>query len=126
LKEIIKFFEPVNSSKLLTYFKESDYLFLSLNDNPLFSKTVPAKLQTYMAVGIPIIGALSGEANSIIKENNIGFCINANQATELAKIFDSLSSIQDSLYQTMKKNCKELYLKDFSSLKRKKILLELL
>ena len=79
-----------------------------------------------MAVGIPIIGALSGEANSIIKENNIGFCINANQATELAKIFDSLSLVQDSLYQTMKKNCKELYLKDFSSLKRKKILLELL
>lgn len=126
LKEIIKFSEPVSSSKLLKYFKESDYLFLSLNDNPLFSKTVPAKLQTYMAVGIPIIGALSGEANSIIKENNIGFCINANQATELAKIFDSLSLVQDSLYQTMKKNCKDLYLKDFSSLKRKKILLELL
>ena len=126
LKETIKFFEPVSSSKLLKYFKESDYLFLSLNDNPLFSKTVPAKLQTYMAVGIPIIGALSGEANSIIKENNIGFCINANQANELAKIFDSLSLVQDSLYQTMKKNCRDLYLKDFSSLKRKKILLELI
>ena len=126
LKETIKFFEPVSSSKLLKYFKESDYLFLSLNDNPLFSKTVPAKLQTYMAVGIPIIGALSGEANSIIKENNIGFCINANQANELAKILDSLSLVQDSLYQTMKKNCRDLYLKDFSSLKRKKILLELI
>ena len=34
----------------------ADSLFLSLKNHDIFSKTVPAKLQTYMALGKPIIG----------------------------------------------------------------------
>ena len=92
----------------------------------MFSKTVPAKFQTYLASGIPIIGLISGETNSLIKENNLGFVSKAGDVNGLSEIFDSLSNIDDPLYQKMKSNCKELYLKDFSSFKRKEELLKLL
>ena len=126
LNDQIKFYDSVDSQNLLDFFKESDFLYLSLNNSPLFSKTVPAKFQTYLANGVPIIGLISGETNSLIKENNLGFSSNAGDTNTLSKIFDGLSNIQDPQYQKMKSNCKELYLKDFSSFKRKEELLKLL
>jgi glycosyltransferase involved in cell wall biosynthesis len=99
---------------------------LSLNNSPLFSKTVPAKFQTYLASGIPIIGLISGETNSFIKDNNLGFATKAGDSTALAKFFDSLSTIDDPQHQKMKSNCKDLYHSRFSSSLRKKDLLNLI
>ena len=126
LKDQIKFYDSVNSNNLLGFFKESDFLYLSLNSSPLFSKTVPAKFQTYLVSGVPIIGLISGETNSLIKDNKLGFATNAGNSIALAKIFDSLSTIDDPQYQKMKSNCKNLYQSKFLSSLRKQELLNLL
>jgi glycosyltransferase involved in cell wall biosynthesis len=126
LNDQIKFYDSVDSQSLLGFYKESDFLYLSLNNSPLFSKTVPAKFQTYLASGVPIIGLISGETNFLIKENNLGFTTNAGDSIALAKIFDSLSNIDDPQYQKMKSNCKDLYQSRFSSSLRKQELLSLL
>lgn len=34
--------------------------------------TIPAKLQTYLACGVPILGCVSGEGKRIIEESNAG------------------------------------------------------
>jgi len=99
---------------------------LSLNNSPLFSKTVPAKFQTYLASGVPIIGLISGETNFLIKENNLGFVSNAGDSIALAIVFDSFSNINDPQYQKMKSNCKNLYQSKFLSSLRKQELLNLL
>ncbi len=122
----IKFYDSVDSNNLLGFFKESDFLYLSLNNSPLFSKTVPAKFQTYLASGVPIIGLISGETSSLIKENNLGFSSNAGDINGLSKIFNSLSKLQDPQYQKMKFNCKDLYQNRFLSSLRKQELLNLL
>ena len=126
LNDQIKFYDSVDSQNLLGFFKESDFLYLSLNSSPLFSKTVPAKFQTYLSSGVPIIGLISGETNSLIKDNNLGFAISAGGINDLSKIFDSLSNLQNTQYQKMKSNCKELYQSKFSSSLRKKELINLL
>jgi len=126
LNDQIKFYDSVDSNNLLSFFKESDFLYLSLNNSPLFSKTVPAKFQTYLASGVPIIGLISGETNSLIKDNNLGFVTNAGDSISLAKIFDSLSTIEDPQYQKMKSNCKDLYQSKFLSSIRKQELLNIL
>jgi len=126
LNNQIKFYDSVDSQNLLGFFKESDFLYLSLNRSPLFSKTVPAKFQTYLASGIPIIGLISGETNSLIKDNNLGFASNAGDSIALAKILDSFSNLQNPQYQKMKSNCKDLYLSRFLSSLRKHELLDLL
>jgi len=126
LNDQIKFYDSVDSQSLLDFYMESDFLYLSLNNSPLFSKTVPAKFQTYLSSGVPIIGLISGETNFLIKENNLGFATNAGDSIALAKIFDSLSNIDDPQYQKMKSNCKDLYQSRFSSSLRKQELLSLL
>lgn len=51
-----------------------DAAFLSFMNTPLFEKTIPAKLQSYMACGMPIIASASGETERIIYEADCGLC----------------------------------------------------
>ena len=51
-----------------------DAAFISFMPDPLFEKTIPAKLQSYMACGMPIIAAASGETKRIIEEAECGLC----------------------------------------------------
>ena len=52
--------------------QELDWIFESLQREDIFALTVPAKLQTYLASGKPILTMLDGEASSIVKESKSG------------------------------------------------------
>ena len=69
LQNKITFIDQVKVEKLPSIVSKANALFLSLKSDNIFSKTVPAKLQTYMALGKPIIGVLKGEGADIIKES---------------------------------------------------------
>ena len=62
-----------------------DYAFLSFQKNQLFEKTIPAKLQSYMACGMPIIAVASGETKRIIEESRCGICIDSSEPEMIAK-----------------------------------------
>lgn len=51
-----------------------DVAFLSFADDDLWKRTIPAKLQSYMACGIPIIAAAEGETGRVIREAECGIC----------------------------------------------------
>ena len=68
----VSFIEQVNIDLIPSIVSKADSLFLSLKRDPIFSKTVPAKLQTYMAMGKPIIGVLEGEAAKLIIDSDCG------------------------------------------------------
>ena len=51
-----------------------DAAFLSFGDDRLWEKTIPAKLQSYMACGMPIIAAAGGETERMIKDAGCGIC----------------------------------------------------
>ena len=119
LNDVIKFFDSVRSKELLKYFEESHFLYLSLKNTPLFEKTVPAKFQTYLAVGIPIIGYISGETNELISKHNLGFSCESNDVKQLAAMLKNISTLNNNDYQEMKINCKLLYTNEYHSNKRK-------
>lgn len=54
------------------YFSASDGLLVTLKNEEILKVTLPAKIQSYMASGKPIIAAISGEGSRIIKESNSG------------------------------------------------------
>lgn len=51
-----------------------DVAFLSFADDDLWKRTIPAKLQSYMACGMPIIAAAEGETGRVIREAECGIC----------------------------------------------------
>lgn len=62
-----------------------DAAFLSFKDDPLWTKTIPAKLQSYMACGMSVIASAEGETRRIIEEAKCGICCGIGNAAELAE-----------------------------------------
>lgn len=56
------------------YLAWCDVAFISFADNPLFEMTIPAKLQSYMACGMPILAVAGGETKRIVEEAGCGMC----------------------------------------------------
>ncbi len=70
-----------------------DAAFVSFMDNELFTKTIPAKLQSYMACGMPIIASASGETVRVIKEAGCGVCSPIGDAEKLNLSIKQLASM---------------------------------
>ena len=72
------------------YFALADALLISLKRDPAFARTVPAKLQSYLASARPIVAALDGEAARIIEEAAAGLTCPAEDGRALAEAVRSL------------------------------------
>lgn len=59
-------------------------LLVTLADQPVFAATVPSKIQTYMAVGKPILASLNGEGARLVVEADAGLAAPAGDAGALA------------------------------------------
>jgi glycosyltransferase involved in cell wall biosynthesis len=54
------------------YFAAADALLVTLKRDPIFSLTIPGKLQSYLACQKPILAALDGEGAAIVDESGAG------------------------------------------------------
>lgn len=62
-------YNPVHREELLQFYKQSDYLFLHLNDCPAFEKVLPSKIFEYAATSKPIIAGVSGFSGKFIQKH---------------------------------------------------------
>ncbi len=58
--------------KMPGYFALADVMLVTLKKDPIFSMTIPAKVQSYLACARPIIAALQGEGARVVKEAGAG------------------------------------------------------
>lgn len=90
---------------------DSDAAFLSFVDNPLFAKMIPAKLQSYMACGIPVIASVTGESQRIIEDAECGVCSPIGDVKSLADSILAMYQMQEDerreLGENARKYCEE-------------------
>lgn len=67
------------------YYAMADAMLVTLTADPVISLTLPAKVQSYMAAGKPVIAASNGEIPKVIEASQCGFCANAEDADGLAE-----------------------------------------
>lgn len=67
------------------YYAMADVLLITLVDDPVMSQTLPGKVQTYLAAGKPLVGAIGGETARVIAEARCGLCGRAEDADALAE-----------------------------------------
>ena len=72
LEEKVIFVGRVSEMKANEYVHFADCAYLSFKDNKLFDMTIPAKLQTYLVRGTPIVAAAGGESKRIIENAQCG------------------------------------------------------
>ncbi|MBT7608632.1 MAG: glycosyltransferase, partial [Bacteriovoracaceae bacterium] len=85
LEEKIIFLGQKPADEMNDYFALADVLYISLREDPIFSITVPSKLQSYLAVRKPILGSLSGEPADLITDSNSGLVSSANNLNGLVE-----------------------------------------
>lgn len=67
------------------FYKMADAMLVTLQADPILSLTLPGKVQSYMAAGKPIIGAIDGETLKVIQEAKCGYCGKAEDAKLLSE-----------------------------------------
>ena len=70
------------------FYKASDFLIVSLIDEPIFSVTVPAKTQTYIAAKKPILAIINGDVADIVNDNSLGVCADPSNVELIKKAFE--------------------------------------
>ena len=86
--------------------------FVSFMNNELFAKTIPAKLQSYMACGMPIVASATGETERIVQEADCGVCAKIGDAESLAQAIDELLKKEE--IKSLGENAKSYFDKHFN------------
>lgn len=100
-------------SEMPRFYKIADAFLVTLKANKVISYTLPNKVQTYMAAGKPIIGAIDGETRIVISESNCGLCGPAEDYMELAKNIRKFA-IEKPTHTTFGQNSRRYYMHNFS------------
>jgi glycosyltransferase involved in cell wall biosynthesis len=95
-------------------FANADLLLVSLKKDPLFSLTIPSKIQAYLACGKPVLASMDGEGARIIEEAQAGMTVPAENPERLAMAAITLSQLSPKMIQDMGRNGRKYYEKEFS------------
>ena len=79
--------------RMPSFYAHADAMLVSLKRDPVFSMTIPGKVQSYLMAGIPIVGMLDGEGAAVIRDANAGLASNAGDSIGLAKAVLSLAAM---------------------------------
>lgn len=99
-----------------------DAAFLSFMETKLFEMTIPAKLQSYMACGMPIIAAAGGETERIIKEAECGIYSPSGDVMTLVEALEKMMYCSRDELKKMKDNSRTYFNEHFE---KKKLLDEI-
>lgn len=79
--------------RMPSFYGHADALLVSLKRDPVFSMTIPGKLQSYLLAGVPPLGMLDGEGAAIIQESGAGLVCPAGNSGALAKIVLEMAAL---------------------------------
>ncbi len=91
------------------FFSFADALLVSLKKDPVFSLTIPAKLQSYLACEKPVIAALDGAGADVVKESKAGIVCPPDDPAKLAEAVLEMNNMSDDKRKQMGKNGKQYF-----------------
>ena len=71
--------------RMPSFYVHADALLVSLKRDPVFSMTIPGKVQSYLMAGTPLLGMLDGEGASVIRASQAGLTCEAGDGPGLAQ-----------------------------------------
>lgn len=96
------------------FFACAGAMLVSLRDEPIFSLTIPSKIQAYMACGKPIFASLAGVGSAIIEAAQAGMCISPSDPSQLAKMFEEFATMRADDLDAFGKNARAAYEEQYS------------
>lgn len=114
LKDTVKLLGRKPSTDMPKYFNQSDALIVTLKNTDILRITLPAKVQSYMASGKPILGAISGAGMEVIKSSNCGLVSEAEDYNELYNKVIQLYNMDEIDRKKLGNNGKQYFKQNFA------------
>lgn len=112
LSETVFFYGKYPQNEMSWFYHQANILLITLRSEfPHLKMVIPARLQSYMSAGKPILGMIDGGTAEIIEGAKCGKCVPAGDAEGLAQLIIKMKN--DSL-ETMGKNARNYYEKNFT------------
>jgi glycosyltransferase involved in cell wall biosynthesis len=100
--------------RMPSFYAHADALLVSLKKDPVFSLTIPGKVQSYLMAGIPILGMLDGEGAQVITDSNAGLVCAAGNSGGLASAVLEMLALSVDQRKQLGVNGRDFALKEFS------------
>jgi len=100
--------------RMPSFYAHADALLVSLKRDPVFSLTIPGKVQSYLMAGIPLLGMLDGEGAAVIREANAGLVCASGDGKGLARSVLELASMSKDARNELGNNGRVYAQKEFS------------
>lgn len=107
VSEMFNFIAKQPPTRISDFMAICDATLISLSKSKVFSITLPAKTQSCLACGIPIIVSADGEIQEVIKKAEAGVCSDAGDAEMLAVKIREMTSKSTSELLKMSENALE-------------------
>ena len=108
----IVIFSPLQIDNLTKKMQDYDAGLITLKSE--YNHTIPSKFQFYLSSGLPIIGSIDGEVNSIVNKNSLGICSKANDPLNLKNIIIQFSELSYEQKKIMALNAFNYYKHNYS------------
>ena len=113
LESHFNFLGSFSPTEMPKFFSHADALLVSLKKEKIFSLTIPAKIQSYLACGKPIIASIDGEGAKIVNDANCGVTSPAEDSLKLSEGIKELMALDKSKRSEMGDNARTYYEKEF-------------
>ena len=113
VSEYFHFIGQKPAKKIADYFAWCEAALITLSKSEVYSMTIPAKTQSCLACGIPIIASADGEVQKIIKTAQCGFAGDAGDAAALAENIISLLKLCPEEKEKLSVNAIQYYKNNF-------------
>jgi len=124
LSSFFAFIGQVPMEEIPKYTQIADALFACLSKSEMLDAALPAKIFSYYAAGKPVILAMDGEIQHIVKDSKAGFSVDAGDSLGFAEAVMKLHQADEKERNQMGKNAKEYYYKHFERNKNMEKLVE--
>ena len=104
----VTFYGRRDVSEMPGFYAMADVMLVTLRSDHTLSLTLPGKVQSYLAAGKPVVGAINGETAAVVADANCGVCVAAEDAAALAEALASLADTPERL-RTYGENARRYY-----------------
>ena len=102
-----------SADEMPAIYSRASTLLVSLNNDPVLNQTIPAKLQSYLAAGRPIIASLDGEGAQIVVDAKAGFSCPTEDPSALARTILKLKNMSQVQLDSMGASGKRYFAQNF-------------
>lgn len=97
---------------LTEYYSRADAMLLTLMDDPVIARTLPRKMQSYMAAGKPVLAAAGESVRQVICESQCGYCVPPGDSEGLVEAIRAFLAREDR--EQLGRNARAYYEEKFS------------